>query len=159
VARNARLVADRLEHNMSWAELAKKHDLTEVYCRRIVREWKENQAPPVERDPMAVVDDLLRGYQADLWEFTEAADAAWQEGQFNNVIGAVRSRMEARTRVVELLQATGRLPRDLGRLRVEIDMRFVIDQIMETFAEFEVPEAAREALVTRLEYPALTAGE
>lgn len=144
--------------DLTWEQIAAKHDISARMCRYIYRDWMANAAPTLQADPVQVVDDLLRGFLTDLWEFTEVADAAWQRNQYAVVVGAVRSRMDARSKAVELLQATGRLPRDLGRLRVEIDMRFVIEQIIDVFDEFKVPEGAREALVERLERPALVSG-
>jgi hypothetical protein len=154
--RNGQIVRDR-QADMTWPQIAQKHGVSPRGCRFIYRDWMTNAGPTVDHDPVRVVDDLLRGFLTDLWEFTEAADAAWQRGNVAVVVGAVRSRMDARSKAVELLQATGRLPKDLGRLRVEIDLRFVIDQIIEVFDEYDVSQNAREALVSRLEKPALEA--
>jgi hypothetical protein len=154
-ARNAQIVRDRAEHELSWAKIAEKHGITDRQCRNIFRRWMEHGAPIETRDPIELVDDLLRGFMTDLWEFTEVADAGWKTRNLNVVVGAVRSRMDARVKAIELLQATGRLPKDLGKLRVEHDVRFLIEQVIEVFDEFKVPREAQEALIARLHPQAL----
>jgi hypothetical protein len=150
-ARNAKVVTDRIKLGLTWVEVAKRNGVKERQCRYIVRRWMEEGGANVSyADPTKVVDDLLAGYQADHWELTEAADAAWEQNNINAVIGAVKNRMDARQKTVELLQATGRLPKNLGQLRVIYDVRFLIEQVMEVFDQHDIPVAARRALVEKL---------
>jgi transposase-like protein len=157
--RNAQIVRDRADHNMSWAKIAKKHGITDRMCRKVYRRWMEEAGPTAPEDPLEVVDGLLRGFNADVWEATEAIDLAWDQKQPNSVISGVRTRMDARIKAIELLQATGRLPKDLGTLHVEHDVRFLIEQIVEVFDEHDVPVAVRRALMDRLRPAALNAGD
>jgi hypothetical protein len=148
--RNAQVVRDRLEAELPWEEIAKRNGINARHCREVVRSWLGEAGPTADEDPIKVVDDLLRGYSTDLWELTEAANAAWDERNVAAVIAAVRSRMEVRNKAVELLQATGRLPKDLGRLRVEVDVRWLTEVILEIFARHQVPAAARRELMEAL---------
>jgi hypothetical protein len=153
--RNALIVRARVDEELSWEKIGEKHDLSPRQCRNVYRRWMEQGAPIGTTDPIEMVDDLLRGFMTDLWEFTEAADAAWEAKNLNAVVGAVRSRMDARVKAIELLQATGRLPKDLGKLRVEHDVRFMIEQVIGVFEEYDVPEEAQQALIERLHPQAL----
>ncbi len=150
-ARNALIVKDRIGERMEWNAISKKHNLSPRMCRYVVRRWMEEGGENVTYEqPTQVVDDLLAGYRTDLWELTEAADAAWEQENIPAVVSAVKHRMDARQRAIELLQATGRLPKNLGQLRVIYDVRFLVEQVMEVFDEHQVPVAARRALLDRL---------
>lgn len=159
VQRNAQIVRDRFDARMSWPQIAKKHGITDRACRKIVRQWLEEDGPTAPEDSLQVVDDLLRGFNSDVWEATEAIDLAWEQGLPNAIIGGIRTRMDARIKAVELLQATGRMPKDLGTLHVEHDVRFLIEQIVEVFDEHGVDPKVRRALMTRLRPATLNAGD
>lgn len=140
---------------MSWEEIAKRVGVTGRQARSDYRSFVETLGDTGPDDPVELVDNLLRGFQADLWEFTEAADTAWEQQNVSGVVAAVRSRMDARAKIMELLQATNKLPKNLGTLRVERDVRFMIEVVVGVFDEFEVPAEAKRVLLERLEPQAL----
>lgn len=53
-------------------------------------------------------------------------------------------------RQTELMQASGLLPRALGQLRIEADVRLTAARIVEVFEHYHVPEDAQRAVVAAL---------
>ena len=152
VARNRRLVRDRLERGVPWKVLARDYDVTERGARYIVRTFLQ-RGEGMEHaydEPTKVVDELLAGYRTDLWELNEAVELAWGQRNATALVGGVKARMDARQRIIELLQATNRLPKNLGHLSVIYDVRFLVEQVVEVFDEHDVPPEARRALLDRL---------
>jgi hypothetical protein len=153
VVRDAKVVVDRLKEGMTWAEVAKANDVSVRMARYIVRDYFASgtgQAAGKYTDPTKIVDDLVAGYESDLWELTEAADLAWELNNVNALVGAIKGRMDARARLVEILQATNRLPKNLGQLSVIYDVRFLVEQVMLVFNEHDVAIEVKRDLLARL---------
>lgn len=146
-ARDAEIVADKAL-GLSWDALAKKHKVSTDTCRRAWNAWWENNKPEMNRNPLDVVQEAIARYEELMSHFAviskEAPDA-------NNKIGAGKAVMEAQTRMLELMQATGLLPKHLGTLRYITDVRVIVQVVTEVFKEDDVPLATAEKIAQRLE--------
>lgn len=63
----------------------------------------------------------------------------------------IKARLEALRAKLDLMAATGILPRDLARLRVEIDVRQVASTIIDVFSSYAVPLEAQQAVIEAIE--------
>lgn len=144
VERDRRIVADRAR-GLSWQKIAGRHEVDERTCRRAWQAWMDEEKPNLTgRDPLDVVFELVQHYEAWSEELAEIADAAEQD---NNKIGAIKAQIDCELRKTELLQATGILPKQLGKLRVEMDIRYMTTQILALFDKYGMPvDAQRELL-------------
>ena len=63
-------------------------------------------------------------------------------------VGAIRTRLEALARQTDLLMVVGVLPRDLGRLRVDVDVQVLTTAILDVFNRHGVSvEVTRDLLL------------
>jgi hypothetical protein len=149
VVRNRALIADRLKP-MSWVALAAKYNLHERYCRRIFYKWsKSNQGRNLTdvagRDPIEIVYESVARYEGWIEQLTEVAFSP--EASDASRVAAITAQMNAQSKLTELLQATGILPRELGKLRIVADVRYVAQAILTVFEEEKVPTQVRERVI------------
>jgi len=148
--RNRRILGARLA-GAPLAEIARREHLSERQCRNVIRDWKEEGAAGLQaEDPVEVVYDLLQRYrriEEDLAKVAAEADNSAAQ------VGAYRARLEAIDRQVQLMQAAGLLPKELGQLHVSADVRSVTAQVVAVFRDHQVSDATTSAVIA-----ALTAG-
>lgn len=146
-ARNRAIVSDRLR-GASLPELARRYGLSERQCRNVLREWRESGIAELEvADALAVVYEFIERYrqiEASLAEVAETADNSAA------AIGAHRGRTEAVDRQVQLMQAAGLLPKELGQLRLQADVRSVAARVLAVFRDHHIPADATRAVVAAL---------
>jgi hypothetical protein len=65
-------------------------------------------------------------------------------------LGCLKAKLEVIERRLALLQAVGLLPRDLGALRLELEIRHVLPVFVDVLDRFHVPPEALEELQARL---------
>jgi hypothetical protein len=149
--RNADIVRDRARM-MSWDKLAKKYGISDRQARRVVADWRDANKDELKQiDPLGTVLEILEQYEAAQEELSEAADKAREKEQYRTVVAAVGKRADIMRAAVELRQAMGLLPKNLGKLRVEFDINFIAAQFVRIMEENDVPVNVREELVAVLE--------
>jgi len=142
------VVADR-SRGLSWPVIANRHGLTEHQAREAYATWRESEKAAIaDREPLEVVYDLLGRYEAIQGELALIAQTAPTSSAR---VSALRAQMDAMTRQTELMQASGLLPRRLGQLRVEHDVRITAARIIEIFEQYGVPEEAKKAVVAAID--------
>lgn len=148
--RDADIVAARLR-GLGWAQIARTYGLTVRRVQQIFAAWRQENKTLRHQDPLDIVDELLEQYQGAA---EELALVAVNADNTSARVGAIRARMEAMKNIAELLQAVGVLPKDLGTLRVEMDVRYVAETILRVFDEEDVPERVQQRILQVLEGPA-----
>lgn len=146
--RNLKIVTSRWR-GATEDELAVEHGITPRAVRKIIAEWRASHPGlrlRAAEDPSSVVDELLEEYRGTAGWFAEIARTADNPSAR---VGALRGRMDALEKVASLLQASGALPHDLGRLQLEIDVKYVAEVLVAAFERHGVPaEAQTEVLAT-----------
>lgn len=103
----------------------------------IEKQAKSGTEALMEMAPLKVVESMLRRSQT-AWKMA-AATAAHAENDGMR-IGAIRTMMDADQRVLEILQSTGHLPRELGTLRHLVDVRSIAIQMIDAVRGLETGE-------------------
>ena len=147
VARDRQIVADRLS-GLPWSAISERHGLQERQLRNIFNAWqKDGAAELAAEDPAELVYEFLERYRRVEEDLAQAAEEADNSAAR---VGALRMRVEAIDRQVQLMQASGHLPRELGQLRVSADIESVAARIVAVFHDHDVPEAATRAVIEAL---------
>jgi hypothetical protein len=146
-ARNSKIVALRAR-GLSEQSIADKYQIDRIRVRQIMDDWKATEPTLRTVDPLKIIDDMLVGYQADLEHLAEVADNAMGD---NARVGAINARMAARDRIIALLQTTGVLPHDLGKLKVEVDVRFIAQKMVSILSANHVPDIVQKELLEALQ--------
>jgi hypothetical protein len=128
--------------------LGQKYGLTTRAVQKIVKEWRETTPTLRLSDPLEIIDEMLVGYKADLEHLSELAEKA---DNTSAAVGAVNSRMAARDRIIALLQTTGVLPHDLGKLRIELDVRYIAQKLVTVLTQHGVPDEVQTELLAALQ--------
>ena len=143
------LIRDRLKP-MGFAQLAAKYGVTETTARTIFYQWaRENEERGIsglsKRDPIEIVWESVARLES--W-ITQLADIAYDpDAENSHRTAAIRAQMDAQAKLTDLLQATGILPKHLGRLRIEADVRYVAQTIIQVLQEEQVPESVQERII------------
>jgi hypothetical protein len=132
---------------MDWpnAAIATEAGVTE---RQVLRVLKDRQAlgqALLDRDPIDVVQTMATQLQASVGDF-EAMASAYGERNPAAAIGAKKGADQAREKLLLLLQATGRLPRDMGVLGDILDMREIAEQMVSAVRAFRRCEMDAETV-------------
>lgn len=145
-ARDAGIVADKAL-GMSWAQIIVKHDVSESTARRAWVDWWAQNKPEMNRNPLDVVQEEIVRYEELIARFSKIMDEA---PEASNQIGAGKALMDAQTRMVDLMQATGLLPKHLGTLRYIQDARVIVQVISDVLERHELPLAVAEEIAAGL---------
>jgi hypothetical protein len=133
--RNIEIVNWRVR-GLTWPEIAERANLSERRCRMIYQEYIENIDLALrEEEPVKIVDELVRSYQAAISDLEKDAEDAPKGSPAR--IGARNSKIRAMRELAELLQAVGKLPTDLGDLGRLIDGQIVADRVMNVLDRFK----------------------
>lgn len=123
----------------------------------IRRQEKANLEKLLEHAPVKIVEGMLRRSQM-AWRM--AATAAAHAEQDATRITAIRTMLDADERVLEILQSTGHLPRELGTLRHLVDVRHIAIKMIDAVRDLESGERSPEQVRGVFEdLLALTEGE
>jgi hypothetical protein len=141
--RDRRIVADRAA-GLTWATVAARNGLAERQCRNIVAKHREEQPPPWEHDPLEVLQEQLEQLDALVERLALVAE---ESGHDAVRLGALKSQLIALQQRRELLQATGLLPRILGLIGQEIDMRRMTDDAVRVLKQHDVSQELADDLV------------
>ena len=107
VERDARLVADRAR-GLGWTKLAEKYGITVRQCQNI---WADRgpSEPRAESDPVAELRDEIDFLDAAIEEYAELAQDTANDSIH---LGAIKARVDAQKRRIELKRLYGLLPWD-----------------------------------------------
>lgn len=134
VLRDQRIVALRAQ-GWSWPKIAAEVKLTERSCRRTWSEWTQGNRHTVQNiDPLDVAIEMLARLDADIETLAEIGTDLNEQAQAR--VGAIRAKGLAMSQQTELLQALDLLPHNLGKLQVELEVRYVIQALMVWVEEF-----------------------
>jgi hypothetical protein len=128
--------------------VAERFNITPARVGEIMEAWRSTKPKLRLIDPLEIIDQCVDGYQADMEHLSVIAENA---GNSNTAVGAINARMAARDRIIALLQTTGVLPHDLGKLRVEVDVRFIAQQLVTILNKYDVPENVQQELIMALQ--------
>ena len=145
--RNEEIVVGRMR-GLSIGQLATQFELSKTRVCEILSEWKKTARPLRKNDPLDIADEMLDGYQADIEELVLIGLATDHDSVR---VSAINTRMQARQRITELLQALGVLPNDLGELRIEIDARLVAERVVAVLKSHDVPQKVQDELIAALD--------
>lgn len=132
---------------LTYKQIAAALDIDRTTAIEAVKRFRESNPTLRQHDPIKIVDEMVEGYQADLNELAMISNATANEAVR---VGAVNARMAARDRIVGLLQAVGVLPHDLGRLRLEVDVRYIAERVVTVLEKYNLPESAHDELLELL---------
>lgn len=149
------LMIQRRVQGWTWDAIAQEAGISVTSAKNAVRVRQETAPIRLNTDPVRVIEQIMEGYQLSVGDFEMMAQAALDKNHIAAAVGAKRGANDAREKMLLLLQATGRLPQDLGTLRHLIDIRAIAVQMLDTMDEFE-----REmTIILRLGDPAQTRDE
>lgn len=145
------IVKLRVLDGLEFVEIAERVGLSDRQCRAYFQEWQdEDKTALVRENGVDIVHEALAGLRA-LRQEAAAVYRAADESNVNGQIGALKLMADTRMREIELRQSSGLLPKNLGRIQVDLDMRFVLESIIHVFEQYAVPKEAGEKLVELLE--------
>ena len=139
------IVAARMR-GLSWVTIAARYGLSERQCQTILADYRASHPRLRERDPVEILDDMLDAYAAAQEDLAMVAATTKHDA---TKAGAIRTRIDALAAQTHLLMQVGVLPRDLGVLRADIDVRAMAREMVAVLNEFEVPVEARRGCLTR----------
>ena len=145
--RNMRIVQARLGRGLSWPNVAATYRLSERACRTIVKAYRDAQPSLKAIDPIDTIEERLFQLQGAAEELALVAQTADNDSAR---IGAIKARLDALAQHTELLQAVGVLPNELGRLRVEVDVRVIAQRVLAVVAEMNLPAEQHARLLEAL---------
>jgi hypothetical protein len=134
--RNELLVEDSLR-GASEAALAERYKITDRMVRIVMSEWRNAEKPTMAgRNPIEIVWEAVDRYQAWIAQLADvAADGKTQDSVR---VGAINAQVSTQDKLLDLLQKSGILPRDLGELRIQADVMFLSRQLVEVFERHNV---------------------
>ncbi len=145
--RNDQIAAARAR-GISYTQLARTYGLSKQRVQQIHHEYRAENPTIRQQTAVAIVDDLLEGYAADIEELA-LLSATTQSDSVR--VGAINARMAARNKTTDLLQEMGVLPRDLGQIRVEMDARVTAKRVINILKQNKVPGEVRDALLLAMQ--------
>jgi hypothetical protein len=142
VKRDAELVGDKIA-GMTWPEIAVKYKMSERGAQHVYYAWRDGAMENFAgEDALAIAFEFGVMFESMESQFAQLARDADNDSA---KVGALRARLVAIDKRLKLYQATGRLPHDLGKLKVEIDVRHVSQVLIGVMEKYDMPiEARRE---------------
>jgi hypothetical protein len=144
IVRDNQIVASRMR-GLSWATIAATYGLSERQCQTILEDYRASHPRLRERDPIEILDDMLDRYESAQEELALVSATTKHDA---TRVGAIRTRLDVLAAQANLLMLVGVLPRDLGQLRQDLDVRDLAQKTLAVFDAHNVPvEAKRELLL------------
>lgn len=133
--------------------IAAEAGVNERTVRRVLADREAVGEALLDRDPIDVVRQMAAQLQASVADF-EAMASAYSDVNPAAAIGAKKGADQAREKLLLLLQATGRMPRDMGALGDLMGMRELASEMVTVVHAFkhgkadasEVEETFKRAL-------------
>jgi hypothetical protein len=112
-----------------------------------VAQYRDSEPVLATLDPIAVVERAYSRYEGIIEDLREIVATATQG---STQVGAIKAEMVAIEAQMGLLQAVGVLPRSLGELRIEVDLRTMMREAIKVFEDYGMPIEARDAFADAL---------
>lgn len=146
--RDAEVVAKKAM-GMRREEIARQHNITVRMVGKIWHDFR-NQVRPVvlEEDALDVVLDYLLGLQAVRGEASVIGQSQFAKDQ--DKLMAWRLIVDTMDKEIALRQATGLLPKSLGRIGIEIDVNYVAEKIVTVLNAHDVPREVTDEILSAL---------
>jgi hypothetical protein len=136
--RDAAIVRARIVLDWTWAHIAQEYGITERHARRVLADYRaENLLGLDEIEANAEVWEILSGYDAQLERYRDLLERARKVNNYMAEIAAEKGIREARRDRTSVLQEVGALPKNLGKLQVEHEVRVVVQKVMSVLDEVE----------------------
>lgn len=136
------MVVDMKRRGWSWPAVTEKSGVPERTGRRILDAYRAAYPSLTKSEPTELVDFMADNYHTLVEDFQRAADNADNSAA---LVGALNGKRGALGDLLVLMQATGVLPRDLGRLTMLIDGRQTAEKIIAVLDRHSIsPEVQRE---------------
>ena len=130
------LIIQRKAQSWPLDAIAEEACITERQVRRVLAERAEVGGSLLDQDAVEVIKDMMSAFHSSIGDF-EVMAAAFAETHPSAAVGAKKAAMDTREKLLVLLQATGRLPGDLGYLGNLIDLRTIVEGTLDAMDEFE----------------------
>lgn len=144
--RHAKVIEGRSKGH-AWPRVCEDSGLSIGQAKKV---WKrfvdEGKLTVQETDPIAVVFEQLA--RLDIM-IEELADISAESDHAGARVGAIKVRSQIMSQQVELLQAVGLVPKNLGKLQIELENRYVVQQLM-VFIDKYVPDEQIQDAETEL---------
>ena len=149
VERDQALVAYRLRNPSKNLELVGKHfGLTKRGTSKIWARWKDVDRSYLQQEnPVDVIHEHIAGFK----ELREDAQRLALSKYDAVSLGALRLIADLRSREIALRQETGLLPHDLGTVKLELDLRFLMEKVIEVLERNKVPRNEIAELIAVLD--------
>ena len=126
-----------------WRDIAERAELSERQCRRIFKAHMRSQPTRDHDDLVAELDQALIEYDTAI---AELALLSMTTGSDCARVSAIRARLNARWRKLELLRVAG----VLGDVRYEVDVHAITNAVVAAFDQHRIPDDARRAVLAAL---------
>jgi len=100
-----------------------------------------------KENPVDVIHEHIAGFK----ELREDAARLAQSKHVAVALGALRLIADLRSREIALRQETGLLPHDLGTVRLELDVRFLMEKVIDVLERNKVPREEIAELIAVLD--------
>lgn len=134
--RDTRIVARKVQ-GWPWEAIAKEAGLTVTGAKRAFASRRAVLPMTLRMDPVEVIENVAEGLTMSIGDLEAIAADAMARNQLNAAVGAKKAANDARARMIELLQATGKLPQDLKALRHLIDLRMIALRMLDAVDGFD----------------------
>jgi hypothetical protein len=147
VARDARIVSLRAQ-GFTWDSIGEEVGLSARQCRVVWAQWRDQEKLEIQQlDPLDIVFDMLARLDAQIEQLGHLGLEARATRNYNAAVGAVRAQGAAQEQMMNLMLETGVMPRHLGKIQVELEIRYVVTKILSIFDEYGMPPEARVKLL------------
>ena len=134
------LVVQRKVQGWPLDAIAEEAGITARQVRRVVEERRTLAVGVIEQDPVDVISDMIAAFQASIGDL-ELMAHRYADTHPAAAVGAKKAADQGRERLVLLLQATGRLPRDLGAMSDLMELRELASAMVDVVRAFKRGEA------------------
>lgn len=132
------LMIARRAQGWTWERVAKEANLTVSNAKKaVVKAQRSGEVMRIGDDPVKIVERIFDELQRSVVGQELIATEAMKRGTLGTASAAKNRADEARGKVLELLQMTGRLPQEMSALRHLIDLRTVAVRMLDTMDQFD----------------------
>lgn len=147
------LMMSRRASGWTWEMVAEESGISVDAARKAVDRRRLAAPMKLSHDPVKLVEAAMEGYVASIASFETLALQAAKDTNWAAAVGAKKGSNDARAKILALLQATGRLPQEMGVLRHLIDLRAIavrmldaVDAFGRAMTQLEVDAETRAAI-------------
>jgi hypothetical protein len=149
VERDQALVAYRLRNPSKNMHLVGQYfGITGRGANKVWARWKNiDRSYMQQENPVDVIHEHIAGFK----ELREDAARLAMSKYDAVALGALRLIADLRSREIALRQETGLLPHDLGTVKLELDLRFLMEKVIEVLERNQVPREEIAELIAVLD--------